>query len=92
MVGHFVLFDVREVSLHIRTKLNVPARGRASPRRGLTMPTRKLPLLSAPLTPCPCLPELHVMRAKRSLRRAADLLSVAGVPVAEATKVLARAQ
>jgi hypothetical protein len=30
------------------------------------------------------------MRAKRSLRRAADLLSVAGVPVAEATKVLAR--
>ena len=54
------------------------------------MPTRKLPLLSAPLTPCPCLPELHVMRAKRSLRRAADLLSVAGVPVAEATKVLAR--
>jgi hypothetical protein len=27
MVGHFVLFDVREVSLHFRTKLNVPARG-----------------------------------------------------------------
>jgi hypothetical protein len=30
------------------------------------------------------------MRAKRSLRRAADLLSVVGVPVAEAAKVLAR--
>lgn len=26
-VGHFVLFDVHEVTLHIRTKLKVPARG-----------------------------------------------------------------
>lgn len=26
-VGHFVLFDVQEVTLHIRTKLKVPARG-----------------------------------------------------------------
>ena len=25
--GHFVLFDVQEVTLHIRTKLKVPARG-----------------------------------------------------------------
>jgi len=26
-VGHFVLFDVQEVTLHIRTRLKVPARG-----------------------------------------------------------------
>ena len=26
-VGHFVLFNVQEVTLHIRTKLKVPARG-----------------------------------------------------------------
>ena len=26
-VGHFVLFDVQEVTVHIRTKLKVPARG-----------------------------------------------------------------
>jgi hypothetical protein len=26
-VGHFVLFDVAEVTLHIRAKLKVPARG-----------------------------------------------------------------
>jgi hypothetical protein len=26
-VGHFVMFDVQEVTVHIRTKLKVPARG-----------------------------------------------------------------
>jgi hypothetical protein len=26
-VGHFVLFDIGEVQLHIRTKLKIPARG-----------------------------------------------------------------
>jgi hypothetical protein len=26
-VGHFIYYDVAEVSLHIRTKLKVPARG-----------------------------------------------------------------
>ena len=26
-VGHFVLFDIGEVQIHIRTKLKIPARG-----------------------------------------------------------------
>jgi hypothetical protein len=26
-VGHFVLFDIAEVQIHIRTKLKIPARG-----------------------------------------------------------------
>jgi len=26
-VGHFVMFDIAEVQIHIRTKLKIPARG-----------------------------------------------------------------